>query len=214
MNQLIDITYLWFNNLFFMALIQCPACGGTCSDQATKCPHCGCTINQKASPKVESLETISKNKLMIIALYCIAQPLILIIIGIGLLTTRNSSGSFSSSSSAYQSRQSYEQQVDEETKEYLEGKRLASAADVARDNYLMELSKLNQKIYQAQYQGVLRQRLFWDCDDAFNSYESKVNDLVRFLKKHGKAHEALALEEQIKQARSSYNDLKLSTQGY
>ena len=200
-----------------MALIQCPACGGTCSDQATKCPHCGCSINQKASPKAKPVEMVSKNKKrnsdhsLLRSLAII--PLILV--GIGCLVSIPSNLSVSSSaSSSHQSRQSYERQADEETTEYLEGKRLASAADVARDNYLIELSKLNQKIYQAQYQGVLRQRLFWDCDDAFNSYESKVNDLVRFLKKHGKAHEALALEEQIKQAHSSYNDLKLSTQGY
>ena len=43
-----------------MALIQCPACGGTCSDQATKCPHCGAVLNSE-NP-IQQLPKVDNNK--------------------------------------------------------------------------------------------------------------------------------------------------------
>lgn len=44
-----------------MALIQCPACGGTCSSQATKCPHCGTVLNS-GNQSIQQLPRVNNNK--------------------------------------------------------------------------------------------------------------------------------------------------------
>ena len=41
-----------------MALIKCPECGKSISDQAISCPECGHPINQKPLKKIISKKTL------------------------------------------------------------------------------------------------------------------------------------------------------------
>lgn len=123
-----------------------------------------------------------------------------------------SQSSLSNQHNSYSPYSYEEERQSEEYKQYQqaysEASQLASEVDAARDKYLRELGNLSYKVYQPEYQGVLRQRLFWDCDDAFNDYKSKAEKLVRFLKSKGYSDEAQSVKGQLKQAENAYRDLR------
>ena len=48
--------------LSFMALIQCPECGNTVSNQATMCPRCGFQLNTYADPVVRYAQGVRKRQ--------------------------------------------------------------------------------------------------------------------------------------------------------
>ena len=198
-----------------MALITCPECGKDVSSTAKACPHCGCPITQKEAidNKMVNHEpaTSDNNSTHVWALIGVAVLAIFIIIVVSL----------SDSSSSYDSRSSYSYEEERQSEEYeqyqqaySEASQLASEADAARDKYLLELGNLSHKIYQREYQGILQQRLFWDCDDAFNDYKNKAEKLMRFLKSKGYSDEAQSVQAQIRQAEDAYRDLKRSVEGY
>ena len=69
-----------------MALITCPECHGTVSDQAPTCPYCGYPINCNSDPVVNYIEERRNRKintcLLIIVgvIFCIAVISVLVVI--------------------------------------------------------------------------------------------------------------------------------------
>lgn len=117
-------------------------------------------------------------------------------------------------SSAKDKKTSHEEEYEQYQQNYSEASELATEVDAARNKYLRELANLSNKVNQPGYQGVLRQQLFWDCDDAFNDYKNKAERLVRFLKRKGYDDGAQRIQDQMRQAKDAYNELKRSVQGY
>lgn len=72
-----------------MALIQCPECGKTLSDQAEKCPDCGYPIKSQSKQSNEKPIVVNNNAkegcfLQTLNVGCVIVVIIVIIIALGL----------------------------------------------------------------------------------------------------------------------------------
>lgn len=197
-----------------MALITCIECGKEVSSTAKACPHCGCPITQQNS--LESIEqgipkkqNHNSSPLGMGAVVCGIILIIAIVVGVVISNSSNQQGSYSE--------QSYEveQQYNDLEQCYQEASAITSEVEAARDNYARELLNLSYKVNQPQYQGVLQQQLFWDCNDAFDEYERKVNELVRYLRNHGFSDDDVrGIQDEFNQDKNAYYEFKRSVQGY
>lgn len=193
-----------------MALITCIECGKEVSSTAKACPHCGCPITHQSLSKFseQGIPKKQNRKLSPLGIGIVIGCIFLIII-VGVTISNSSSQKNSYSSQSYE----VEQQYNDLEQSYQEASAITSEVEAARDNYARELQNLSYKVNHPHYQGVLQQQLFWDCDDAFDEYERKVNKLIGYLRNHGFSNDDVqGIQDEFNQDKNAYYEFKRSVQ--
>ena len=83
--------------------------------------------------------------------------------------------------------------------------------DGYRKAFNREIDLINHKASMGQYQGVMRQKLFWDANDAFDRLYYAGEELERLMRKHGFEREAREHERNREDFRREYERVKRET---
>lgn len=123
-------------------------------------------------------------------------------------TSNNNSSQSSSSSYSTSSYNSSQKASESDNKNYKELLRAGEEFEKACDKYNRELNMIADKATSSAYSGVYAQKIFWDCDDAFQLVEKKGAAFARAMRKCGQEDNARELERRLKADRRKYNSYK------
>ena len=201
-----------------MKLFICPKCGTALDEDAlpAQCPNCGTSLSVK---KQERMTTSNQGKSSFPAVFIFFIGFIGVLIYV--VYNMNQKAEEQTRQEQYQK----EQQAQRERQDaYLQNeskpKTMADYEDIMKQNkkidryreaFYREIDLINYKASMGEYQGVMRQKLFWDANDAFDNLYYAGVELERLMRKHGFEREAREHERKREDFRREYERVKRET---